>query len=99
MKKRIWLAVVLPGLVSWHVVCAPTCSAQGQAVTPEELVASYDSLADVILGAKKTERHLVLSILAATYNRAEDALTRAKASIKAGKAARADIENLAALVA
>jgi hypothetical protein len=67
--------------------------------TPEELVASYNSLADVILGAKKTERHLVLSILAVTYSQAEAALDRAKRNIQAGKDARSDIEGLAALVA
>jgi len=99
MKNGIWMTMILIGLMSFHAVCAPPCRAQGQAATPEELVASYSSLADVILGAKKAERHLILSILATTYRQAEAALAQAKTSIQTGKDARSEIETLAALVA
>lgn len=40
------------------------------AETRKSLVASYDTLADTILGAKKTERHLVMAILETHYNSA-----------------------------
>lgn len=74
-------------------------NAQAQTTTPAELVAAYDSLADTLLGAMNTERHLVQSILTATYTRAENALTQAKAKIQAGQDSRSEIETLAALVA
>ena len=58
-------ALVLVGTVAGH--------AQKPAETPSQLVAAYDSLADVILGAKQTEWNLVHSILAMTYGHAEGA--------------------------
>jgi hypothetical protein len=68
--------------------------------TPSEMVATYQSLADTILGAKRTEENLVRSVLAATYAHAQSELARARAALKAGDtaAARAAIENLAAAV-
>jgi len=70
-----------------------------ETATPEALVATYDSLADTILGAKKTEWNLVHSILATTYSHAEATMDRAKTRLKAGKDATRQIEDLAALVA
>lgn len=68
--------------------------------TPAEMVASYDALADAILGANKAERKLVYAILAATYGHAQTELARARTALKASDAAvaRAAVENLAAAV-
>ncbi|GAB4236036.1 MAG: hypothetical protein Kow00109_09440 [Acidobacteriota bacterium] len=68
------------------------------AATPAELVRSYETLADVILGAKQTEKNLVAAILATTYGHAQGALAQAKADIAAGRDARASLERLAAFV-
>jgi len=73
--------------------------AQNRSATPQALVASYSSLADVVVATKQAERHLVLAILDATYRAAEAALNRARASLAAGQSARADVEALAAQVA
>jgi len=62
------------------------------------MVATYETLADTILGAKKTEHNLVKSILSATYRHAEATLATAKASISSGKDTKTAIEKLAALV-
>ena len=69
--------------------------------TPAELVATYGTLAEVILGAKKTEANLVRSILAAAHARAQAELARAEKATKAddAKGAQAAVENLAADVA
>jgi len=75
--------------------------AQGRAPsTPAEMVASYDALADAILGANKAERKLVYAILAATYGHAQTELARARTALKANDAAgaRGAVENLAAAV-
>jgi hypothetical protein len=70
-----------------------------ETATPAALVDTYDSLADTILGAKKTEWNLVHSILATTYRHAEGELKQALAKMKAGQDATHHIEALAALVA
>jgi hypothetical protein len=62
------------------------------------LVAAYNSLADVILGAKQAEWNLVHSILAMTYSHAEGTYARAKKKVESGKDASAEIELLAELV-
>lgn len=66
--------------------------------TPAELVATYESVADVILGAKAAEHNLVLSIVAGTYRHAEALYRDAKRQVDAGKDAKTDLESLAALV-
>src|SRR5690349_21155578 len=74
-------------------------SAQGRTpATPAEMVATYDALADTILGANKTERKLVLAIVSATYGHAQAEAGRARQALKANDAAAATaaIENLAA---
>ena len=68
------------------------------AATLQELVAAYDSLADTILAASKTEQKLVLSVLATTYTHARATLGAARTKLQSGQAARSDIEKLAALV-
>jgi len=70
-----------------------------QTATPRPLVDSYDSLADTILAAKKTEWNLVHAILGGTYRHAEAIVQRATAKLEAGKDATAEIEQLAELVA
>jgi len=79
----------------------PGLAAQSRTpATPAEMVAAYDALADTILGANKTERKLVLAILAATYAHAQSELGRARQAVKANDAAaaRGAVENLAAAV-
>jgi hypothetical protein len=75
-------------------------SAQPAPATPKELVASYDALADTILGSHKTERKLVLSILASTYGHAQADAGKAKAALAKGDAAAATAatQNLATTV-
>jgi hypothetical protein len=78
-----------------------TAGAQGRApATPPEMVAAYEALADTILGANKTERKLVFSILSATYGHAQSELARARQALKANDAAtaKAAVENLATAV-
>jgi hypothetical protein len=81
----------------WILIAIPTALAASAPETPAEMVATYKTLADVILGAKETEANLVRSILAATSAHAEVELMRAKKAVEAkdNKAAQAAIENLA----
>ena len=46
MKNSISIAAVLIGSMSFNFALANPCSAQGQAITPSSLVASYSSLAE-----------------------------------------------------
>ncbi len=88
------------GLMMTTSLLAGTITAQvGAPATPPELVKSYETLADVILGAKHTEKNLVSAIVATTYGHAEAALARARAKIDAGQEARGELERLAAYVA
>jgi len=66
--------------------------------TPPELVNSYDSLADAILAAKKTEYNIVHSILAVTYGHADATVREIKGKLAAGKDVKMDMEKLADLV-
>ena len=69
----VWMLAALP----------PIALAAPAPETPAEMVATYKTLADVILGAKETEANLVRSILAATNAHAEVELMRAKKAIEA----------------
>jgi hypothetical protein len=66
--------------------------------TPSEMVATYSTLADGILALKRTEEHLVRSILAAGLAHGQVSLGRAVKAVEAGdsKAASAAVEALAA---
>jgi len=89
------------GAAVFAVALALPAAAQSRTpATPAEMVAAYDALADTILGANKTERKLVLAILAATYAHAKAELGRARQALKANDAAaaRGAVENLAAAV-
>ena len=78
----------------------PVRAAEGAGETPSAMVASYKTLADVILAAKKTEANLVRSILVSAHDRAGDELAKARAALKGNdaKGAQAAIENMAAAV-
>ena len=93
------IPMVLTILAAAAAVLSPIFAAgQDTTATPEQLVATYRSLADTILGAKKTEWNLVASILATTYRHAEVTLGQARSQIQAKKNASAEVEKLAALV-
>ncbi len=95
MNNRILCSIFSLLLLSggvWAQAPADVTSVQPQ------LVDSYHSLADTILGAKRTERNLVLSILATTYNHARATYGQAAASLEADRDASAELEKLAALV-
>lgn len=68
--------------------------------TPPDMVATYSSVADIILAAKKAEAAVVRAILETTYGHAQGAVAKAKAALKAGDAAGAQtaVESLATLV-
>jgi hypothetical protein len=69
--------------------------------TPEELVATYDSLANAILSTKQTEENLVRSMLSTTYAHASATRARAEQALQSGQTqqATAAIEELAGHVA
>jgi len=86
-------------LLAVAAVPAPIrAAAADTAATPEQIVATYGSLADTILAAKKTEWNLVHSILATTYGHAEAAMADARGKMKAGKDAKPALEKVAALI-
>ena len=98
MKPWAPFALCAAGLVAVGATVLPLQSRARPAATPAELVAAYDSLADVILGASRTETRLVQSILATTWGHAEATLEQVKAALAAGQDAAAGVEQLAALV-
>jgi hypothetical protein len=77
---------------------APAPAAAQAGGTPEEMVATYSSLADGILALKRTEESLVRSILAATVAHGRLSQSRALRALEKGdpKAATAAVEALAA---
>lgn len=99
MKVTIRSSVLLGCCAALLVVPVTTPAADVGAATPSALVQTYDSLADAILAAKKTEWNLVHSILASTYMHAEGVMQAATRKLEAGQSARNEIETLAALVA
>jgi hypothetical protein len=94
MSAALALVVVLPQTAAYAQAPAP-----GPA-TPKELVDTYDALADTILASHKTERKLVLSILAATYAQAQGGVMSAAGALKAGDitSAKTAVQNVAAAV-
>jgi hypothetical protein len=100
MERAKWILAGLLVLVAVGAVQTPLrAEAPESTATPKELVATYRTLADTILGANKTESNLVASILSTTYHHAEATLAMVHASLKARKPAKAELEKLAALVA
>jgi len=68
--------------------------------TPAELSATYGSIADVIIAAKKAEAGIVSGILESSYGHAQGRIAAAKAAMKGGNAAGATaaVESVASLV-
>src|SRR6188472_978353 len=98
MKLRVTTGIVACALAA--LVVSPAGAQTPAPGTPAEMVATYDALADTILGANKAEKKLVHSILAATYGHAQSNLAMARQALKSGDAAaaKASIENLATAV-
>jgi len=94
MKKTLLVAICFLVLTA-----IPAQAQMNDTETPRPLVDAYDSLADTILAAKKTEWNLVHSILASTYGHAEAVMNSAMTKLEAAGDASADVEKLAALVA
>ncbi len=97
MRIRTSLGVFI-GCIGLIALAVPAAAQGTQAETPPELVKAYDTLATTILGAKHTEKNLVLSILATTYGHAQATYAQAKREITGGQNARATLEKLAAFV-
>jgi hypothetical protein len=97
---RVLAQIALIASLCVVVALGPTqaLAADPNATTPRELVDTYQSLADVILGARHSETHLVQAIIGSTYRHAEGLLAKAKAKLATGKPAREEVEGLAALV-
>jgi hypothetical protein len=99
--EMIRRAVVPVAAAALTMMIAQAAAAESPApATPKELVATYDSLADTILGGNKTERKLVLAILASTYGHAQAEVGKAKAALAKGDAAgaQAAVQNVATAV-
>lgn len=98
MKGRLsnWLLCTV--LVALYPAVSFAQASAIEAETPEDLVTSYESLADGILALKATEYNLVRSILATTYLHAQATLNTVKSKLGTGESARTDVERLAALV-
>lgn len=94
LERTCRLAIVM--LICTAGVAVPAAI---DTATPPQLVETYDSLADAILAAKKTEWNLVHTILATTYSHAEGMAKAALAKLDQGADASSEIEALAALVA
>jgi hypothetical protein len=99
------LAAAVPAaavLAAALLTAAPAAAREGATPpsTPPELTATYGSIADVLLAAKKAESGVVRSILGTTYAHARGEVEKAKRALKAGDAqgARAAAEAAAALV-
>jgi hypothetical protein len=93
-----WATVAVAGLLA-----AGTASVEAQSkapATPPEMVATYNALADTILGSHQTERKLVRAILGATYGHAQAEMAKARQALKGSDAAaaKAAVENVAAAV-
>lgn len=98
MRTKIFVVVAALFLSLVGLAFGQQGSSNIQASTPAELVATYEALADTILGAKDAETGLVLSILSATYRHAEGVAHGALAKMQEGREVKADLEKLAALV-
>ena len=97
MRGTLGTVVLIAVVAALVITVAPALPA-GETDTPQALVATYESLADTILGAKQTEWNLVHSILATTYSHAQATFGGIKIKVGQGQDARAEIESLAELV-
>lgn len=87
-------AVLAAGIVSFARPPEPPPA------TPGELSATYGSIADVMIAAKKAEVGIVAGILDSSYGHAQARIAGAKAAMKGGNAAGATdaVESVASLV-
>jgi hypothetical protein len=92
--------MVMAAVAMSLVLAAAGTQQPAPAETPGQLVATYESLADVILASKASEENIVRAILASTHGHAAAAYGRARAALAAGDKAGAEaaIEDLAAYV-
>ncbi len=102
MNRPVYSKIAAVALVAG--MSAGAAFAEGSAPevkTPDEIVATYATLADGILALKRTEENVCRSILATTNAHAHVELGRAQKAIASGdtKAAGAALESLAASVA
>lgn len=101
-RTRLSRSVVSGTVIAGFLLFAatPVARAQDAAATPQDLVTSYQSLADAILAVKKTETSLVRAILQTAHAHAEGYLKAARTSLKGNdaKGAQAAIESMAAAV-
>ena len=70
--------LVLVSLIVFALAIS-SAPAEDMTRTPAALVATYDSLADALLGTKQAEWNLVHSILGTAYGHAETSFQQAKA--------------------
>ena len=94
MKETLLTGLVL-GVLQFPLAAQ---GADGTPGTPAELVKAYASLADGILALKRTEEDVCRSILAATGEKAQAEVGRARKAVAAGeaKASQVALEALAA---
>jgi hypothetical protein len=90
-------ALLATGIAVTVALVAPAPASAQADGTPEEMVATYSSLADGILALKHAEEDLVKSILAATFAHGHVSLERALSASEKGdaQAAKAAVEALA----
>jgi hypothetical protein len=98
MTRSTPVAAIILALVL--APAGPALADSAAPATPKEMVATYDALADTILGGIKTERRLVLAILGATYAHAQVEVERARQALgrNDSAAAKVALENLATAV-
>lgn len=96
---RRTLVVPCAAILAAGALAPQALAAEAATATPAQLVEAYNTLADTILAANKTEWNLVHAILATTYGHAEAAMAEAKAAIESGKNAGPAVEKVAELVA
>jgi hypothetical protein len=98
MSKRALISCGLVVLLAGGAVFAAHHESGTPAKTPAALVATYDSLAEILIAGKKAEWNLVHSILGATYQHAQATMMSVSMTLEAGGDATAGIEKLASLV-
>lgn len=101
MKQGLQSLVVASFVLAVAGVPAISAAQSASPSTPEEFVATYDSLATAILATKQTERNLVEAILSTTFAHANAARARAEGAIQSGdqQQAQAALEEVAGHVA
>lgn len=94
---RFGVQATLAAAVALTIALAPASATAQASGTPEEMVATYSSLADGVLALKRSEANLVRSILAVTLSHGRLNLERALSAAEKGetRTAKAAVEALA----